>query len=188
MDPRRERTQSLVLVAGRDLFAEEGLDAVTYSRIANRSGVGRRTLYRHWPHRAELIRDVLGGTSFATWRPTNDLRSDVRTHLEQLRAALVDGPLATIVLTLGERGRRHPDVAELRDRLMTDGCAPLRELLLRAAADGELAPDAPSAEILAAELEGPLFHLACLQGRAPDDALLDDLVARLPLAAGDRRR
>lgn len=177
MDPRTARTRSTALAAARSLMLEQGLDSVTHAQVALRGSVGRRTLYRHWPTRHDLLYDTLGGASFPVGAPTGDLRADVRHHLEQLRAALVDGPLATIVLALGERSASDPDLARLRDQLVHDGCEPLRAILR-----GELGADAPTdleVEVQVAELEGPLFYAVCVQGRAPEEALLADLVDRV---------
>lgn len=177
VDPRVVRTVDAVLTAARGLMVEAGLEAVTHQRVAQRAGVGRRTMYRHWPSRSELLHDALSGTSFPTHEPTGDLRADVRAHLEQLRDALVHGSLAFVVLALGERSAVDPEFAELRTRLVDAGCAPLRGVLRSAAERGEL----PGADVeqLVAELEGPLFYLVCVRGETPPDALLDALVARV---------
>ncbi len=180
MDPRTARTRQAALRSALDLLLEEGLDAVTHGRVATRADLGRRTLYRHWPTRRELLHDTLAGASFPTGRPTGDLRADVRRHLEQLRDALVDGPLATIVVALAARSATDPEIAALRTRLVEAGCEPLRELLRTHAADGDPTFDV---EVRVAELEGPLFYVVCVRGLVPDDALLDDLVDRV-LAPG----
>ena len=177
MDPRVERTRQTVLTSARELMLADGLDAVTYARLAEHAGVGRRTLYRHWPSRTVLLHEVLGGASFPTWEPTGDLRADARRHLEQLRVALVDGPLAVIVVALAERSTTDPAVASLRTSLVESGCAPLRRLLEDAQRRGELPAGDVATRI--AELEGPLFYVVCIQGGIPTDALLDDLVDRV---------
>jgi AcrR family transcriptional regulator len=67
-----ERREAL-LAAARLVFAEEGIDA-PLDRIAERAGVGRATLYRNFPGRAEIALAVLAdevaalGERFA--RPT----------------------------------------------------------------------------------------------------------------------
>jgi len=49
MDPRVVRTRRDVLAAAREVLLEEGWEGVTVSRVADRSGYARTTLYRHWP-------------------------------------------------------------------------------------------------------------------------------------------
>lgn len=181
MDPRVGRTRHAVLDSARELMLETGLDAVTHLQVAERSGVARRTLYRHWPTRGDLLHDVLAGASYPTYTRTGDVRTDVRAHLRQLRDALVDGPLALVVMALAERSRTDPDLAALREELVEAGCAPLRELLEDARRSGELAtvPDDP--DTLVAEIEGPLFYVVCVRGQVPTDELLEDLVRRVPV-------
>ncbi len=49
-----ERNRQRVMVAARELFAEEGLD-VTLDDIARRAGVGVGTVYRRFPDKEQLI-------------------------------------------------------------------------------------------------------------------------------------
>jgi AcrR family transcriptional regulator len=52
------RNADRLLRAAREVFAEVGPDA-SLEEIARRAGVGIRTLYRHFPHKADLVRAVL---------------------------------------------------------------------------------------------------------------------------------
>ena len=54
----RANHQALLSAAG-ELFAERGID-VSYEEIAERAGVGRATLYRHFPTKDDLLADLLG--------------------------------------------------------------------------------------------------------------------------------
>jgi len=54
-DARRNRER--LLNAARDVFVERGVD-VPLEDIAQRAAVGIATLYRHFPHRAKLMRAV----------------------------------------------------------------------------------------------------------------------------------
>ncbi|MCW2829318.1 MAG: TetR family transcriptional regulator, partial [Aeromicrobium sp.] len=48
------RNRELILETAATVFAEQGLDA-GYDEIARRAGVGVGTVYRRFPHRAELV-------------------------------------------------------------------------------------------------------------------------------------
>lgn len=52
------RNADRLLRAAREVFAEAGPDA-SLEEIARRAGVGIRTLYRHFPAKADLVRAVL---------------------------------------------------------------------------------------------------------------------------------
>lgn len=180
MDARITRTRDTVLAAALAVLLDEGLTAVTPTRVAERSGVARRTLYRHWPTADDLVHDALANASFPTYPRTGDPARDVRAHLEQLRTALQFGPLSYILLALGERAAVDPAMALVRDRLVAQGCAPLRSLLADHGVEPERITD------LVDELEGPVLASALVHGRAASDAVIDGLVARAVAAPGIR--
>lgn len=55
-DARRNREQ--IVAAARDLFLEQGIDDAPLEEIARRAGVGIATLYRRFPDRHTLVREV----------------------------------------------------------------------------------------------------------------------------------
>jgi AcrR family transcriptional regulator len=59
-DARVVRTRALVRDAVRDLFEREGAGALTHQRVAERAGVSRATVYRHWPQPVDLVFEALG--------------------------------------------------------------------------------------------------------------------------------
>lgn len=58
MTRRSEATRRRLIAAARDLIATEGLD-ISLSDVAERAGVTRMTLYRHFGPRRELLLEVL---------------------------------------------------------------------------------------------------------------------------------
>lgn len=58
MTPRSEATRRRLVDAARELIATEGLD-ISLSDVAERAGVTRMTLYRHFGPRRELLLEVL---------------------------------------------------------------------------------------------------------------------------------
>jgi AcrR family transcriptional regulator len=51
-----------VLDVARQLFEERGVEAVSMHQIAQAAGVGQGTLYRRYPHKGELCRDLISET------------------------------------------------------------------------------------------------------------------------------
>src|SRR5919206_3528840 len=51
-----------VLGVAQRLFEEFGVEAVSMHQIAQAAGVGQGTLYRRYPHKGELCRDLLSET------------------------------------------------------------------------------------------------------------------------------
>ncbi len=174
-DARFTHTHARALQAAQGLLLGDGIEAVTHLRVARASGVGRRTVYRHWPTRLELLHDTLAATEFPHPAVTGDLRTDLIAHLAALRTALVAGPLAQVISALNERAAVEPELRPLRDRLSDAGCAALREVLEAAVARDAL-PGRLDLEAAMAVLEGPLFYRVLIRNERPGPAILPPLV------------
>lgn len=55
----RQETQDLVLKSARDLFAEHGYAQTTMQMIAERAGVSRSSLYRHFDDKWQVAKPVM---------------------------------------------------------------------------------------------------------------------------------
>jgi AcrR family transcriptional regulator len=177
MDPRVERTRSTALGAARHLLVHDGVDAVTHLRVAEASGVGRRTLYRHWPDAQTLLYDTLAHAEAPHAEATGDLRRDLIAHLDALRSALQDGHLGFVVSLLGERSHLDPAFEELRRSLTEAGCEPLRRILTDATHVGDL-PAGLDVSAALAELEGPVFYRCMVKRERLRRTDLESLVDR----------
>lgn len=183
MDPRVERTRAAALQVARRLLVEEGVEAVTHLRVAEGAGVGRRTLYRHWPDPVALLRDSLAHQDVPHAEITGDLRRDLIAHLDALRRALQHGYLGFVIGLLNERSRLDPTFETLRAELTEAGCEPLRRVLRAAVRRGEL-PDDLDLPAALAELEGPVFYRCMVRrdrvGAGSVESLVDRFLDRPP--------
>lgn len=70
-----------MLAATRELLAEEGYSALTFSMVARRAGVTRQLLHRWWPLKASLVAEAVFGPGGESWPTeyTGDLATDVRS-------------------------------------------------------------------------------------------------------------
>jgi TetR/AcrR family transcriptional regulator, regulator of autoinduction and epiphytic fitness len=59
LDPRVERSRRVILQAVLDELGEAGYGALTIEAVAARAGVGKSTIYRHWPGKLELVEEAL---------------------------------------------------------------------------------------------------------------------------------
>jgi AcrR family transcriptional regulator len=57
--PRSDIAHAAILNAALRLITKRGFRAVTVNEIAAEAGVGKMTLYRHWPNKAALVMDSL---------------------------------------------------------------------------------------------------------------------------------
>jgi AcrR family transcriptional regulator len=163
-DPRVVRSRQAALTAVRELLAEEGWTGVTHVAVAARSGVGRTTLYRHWPDVASLIHDAIVqriGEARTPW--TGDLRADLISELNGLRRLLHDPASERTMRAVLERAPFEPAFASLKETLYRFGSAGFRAILEGAATRGELQPDT-DIPLAIDQLAGPLMYRRLFAG------------------------
>ena len=83
------------------LLIEGGVQACTFSAVADRAGVERSTLYRRFPDRWEAIIDALMARAGAEVMPqlSDNFADDLRSVLRRLRDAL-KSPLGPALLAV----------------------------------------------------------------------------------------
>lgn len=139
VDPRVLRTRDAVLAAARGVLREEGWERVTVGRVAERSGYARTTLYRHWPQRLDLLRDLIREEArLAHVTPTGALREDLVGELEAFRAALSESGLGQVVIAIGQQARHDNELAELNRSMRREGTRVLAAILDSAMERGEV--------------------------------------------------
>lgn len=164
-DPRAARSRAAALSAAQELLVEQGWSAVTHVAVAARSGVGRTTLYRHWPDSAELIRDAIAQRiSSAHITPTGDLRADLVQELEGLRKLLHDPVSETGLRAVIERADVDPVFADLKATLHRAGSQVFRAVIEAAKFHGDL-PAGLDTDLAIDQLAGPLMYRKLLAGR-----------------------
>lgn len=179
VDPRVLRTRDAVLGAARDVLREEGWEQVTVLRVAERSGYARTTLYRHWPQRLDLLRDLIreeGRLSHIT--PTGDLRADLTAELEAFRVALTERGLGRVVIAIGQQARDDAELAELNRSMRAEGGRVLDEVVSAAVVRGEL-PVSIRGDVAVAQLVGALlFRYLFEDTEALDTAFVEAVVGQ----------
>jgi AcrR family transcriptional regulator len=129
-NPRVQRTRSRILTTARELLAEAGPAGLTYSRLAERAGVTRQTLYRHWPARSGLLVDlILEGPEVGYPQPGSDPRAVATAWLVSLRAGLTDPAARAAVLAVTAEADHDPDCARALEGIAADRLAALNDLL-----------------------------------------------------------
>ncbi len=173
-DPRIERTRARVLTAARDLLREGGPTAVTYSELAARSGVGRATLYRHWPDLNLLWSDLV--SEFGRRMKldlTGDLRADLMRALESMAAGLASAERRMGMIDMMQRAQWDKETRRLAR--MTRAHTPVRQALAHGLTTGTL-PDSLNLDLATALLSGPLLHHVFVNGGVVDSTFIADVV------------
>jgi AcrR family transcriptional regulator len=175
-DPRVTRSRAAVLEAAAQLLSEEGWNAVTHVKVAERSGVGRATIYRHWPEARDLLRDVLRDVEERPHvDPTGDLRTDVLSELELVRLGMNDVGRTRAIAALVDRGMVDPEVAALSAQLMTESTAVLRGLIRDAKRQGTLRT-AVDPQRSSAQLIGPMVFQRFLAAKPLPRSFVESIV------------
>lgn len=184
VDPRIVRSRRAVLDACVELMVERGVPAVTVDAIAERSGVAKSTLYRHWATREAVIADAW--RSFGDQQPPElpgDLRGDLLALTEAVARRLARRPFSVLLPDLVAAAERDPEVRELHHTLMGQRRRLLADRFERAVDEGELPADVDVA-LLTSMLVGPVVLRGVVLREAITPSFLDGLVAAVLRAAG----
>ncbi|MBH5334967.1 TetR/AcrR family transcriptional regulator C-terminal ligand-binding domain-containing protein [Streptomyces pactum] len=184
-DPRAERSRAAALAAASDLLIENGWAGVTHVSVAARSGVGRTTLYRHWPESAMLIQQLLA--ELFQVEPvvrTGELRADLVGELRAFLGMLHNPKAERALRVIIDQAPLDPRYAEVLASCSRKGTDGLRGIVDEAKERGELPPDLDT-DVAIDQLLGPLVFRRLLSGAEfPDDyvpELVDSfLEARVP--------
>jgi AcrR family transcriptional regulator len=158
------RNRERIVTAAREMFVEFGPE-VPLDEIARRAGVGNATVYRNFPDRQALVREVvcsvMDRTSEAAERAlmeTGDafeaLSRFVHTSADERISALC--PMVSAAFD-----KHHPDLEAARERVEQ-----LVEVLMdRAREAGQLRPDVGVGDLMVAvaQLSRPPAGAGCLQ-------------------------
>lgn len=186
--PQVARSRAAAIDAARELLGAGGWDAVTHVTVAQRSGVGRTTIYRHWPTAEQLLHDALReacAVRHAT--PGGDLRADMIEELDVLRAQLAEPATERSMLTVMDRASIDGDFAELSSEVQRGWSAALRTILRTGRERGELDAGLKLSRGVAALL-GPLTYQQLVARRAPGRGFVERLVDDFLRAHGSRPR
>jgi AcrR family transcriptional regulator len=177
LDPRVARTRDAVLEAVRTLVRRDGVEAVTHQQVAVEAGIGRATVYRHWPDRTHLLLDALAEPEDPeSWTGSGDLVVDLTRELGRLQRILTGSPFVPELAALLGRSEWEPALRELEEQLLAHGTAGLQRSLQQAIDRGEL-PAELDVDGALARLAGPLFYRRMLAHRPVEDRLVDEVVA-----------
>ncbi len=177
------RTRARVHETVLSVLHEEGLDAVTHLRVAQRGDVARATLYRHWPTREDLILDALAHAEVPDEPPfTGDLRADLVTYLDAMRDHLCEDGFGNVLSSLVGRAGWDPTAAALLGGMYSKGTRRLRARLVSAAEEGRVRRGLDLDRVIA-QLVGPVF-LTLLVARQTLDAafaaaVVDDVLTSI---------
>jgi AcrR family transcriptional regulator len=180
--PRSARAHDSVLDAALALFAERGIDATSMDAIAERSGVSKATIYKHWPDKDALCLEVMGRLfghqSALPDVDTGDLRADLMAVLGNRPRPGHDEVTMRMMPHLMAHAARNPAFARAwQARAFDPPRVALMRTLDRAMARGELPRDL-NRNLAIALLIGPMMYEHVLRrwNREASGSQLEEIV------------
>ena len=159
LDPRVVRSRQCILRATVQLMAERGVPAVSIEAIAERAGVAKTTIYRHWPTREALLADAWTSVGYPepTTAPAADLDEWVAQIAQAVGTRISTPPMSVLLPDLLAAAERDPKMREMKDGLLRTRRRPIFDALQAAAATGALPSDV-DVELLVALIVGPIYY------------------------------
>ncbi|MEG3178775.1 TetR/AcrR family transcriptional regulator [Sphingomonas sp. RB3P16] len=163
-DPRAVRSRDAILAAAVRLLESAGAHEINHTLVAAEAGVGRATVYRHWPEPWELLLEameiVIPAIDFGDGPIRERLLRELGRRIAWFNSSIASAALAAII----ERADHEPRLRLMRDRSLGRANAMLRDEIAQAARNGELRPETP-ADVLAKALVGTLLFERRLLGQ-----------------------
>ncbi|MFE1308867.1 TetR/AcrR family transcriptional regulator [Streptomyces sp. NPDC058755] len=157
------RNRERIVTAAREMFVEHGPD-VPLDEIARRAGVGNATLYRNFPDRDALVREVVCSVMDRTAEAAEQALAetgDAFAALERFVHAAADERISALCPMVSSTfDKDHPDLVASRERVEHL----IEEVMGRAKEAGQLRTDVGVGDLMiaAAQLSRPPAGTDCL--------------------------
>jgi TetR/AcrR family transcriptional regulator, regulator of autoinduction and epiphytic fitness len=178
-DPRIEHSRRVICRAALTEFAEAGYSGFRMESVAARAGVGRSTVYRHWPNKAALIADALETLNTqpdpASEAVDGTARQRVEVILTHLAEVLGDSPLSACVPALVHAAETEPAVRDFHHTYSARRRRRLTESIAAGVQAGEF-PSRIDPDAASTALAGAMFYRRLMTADAPDADFITRLV------------
>lgn len=178
----RDRSDQ-ILTAAAKILETGGYAALNFLDVAASAGVGRSTLYRRWPSKAELTLDVMERALGSEIKPadTGSLHGDLTESLRQI-GRLIASPLGQAAIAASIEMERIQDATALRQQLWDKRLASFMPLFDRAKKRNEVHAEF-DANIALALMSGALLYRNLLMARPVNQDWINRIV-KLVTSAG----
>jgi AcrR family transcriptional regulator len=147
--------------------------------IAERSGVAKTTIYRHWQGQAGIVLDAFTELLRPPPDPdTGTLHADLVQLTAGFARALTTGPAAALMLSLIDAAERDPAYAELHRAQAHARHAVILSVIDRGVRRGELPAGTDPTEVLDL-IAGPVFHRRTVSLAPLDERFAERVVERV---------
>jgi AcrR family transcriptional regulator len=177
--PRSQAAHDAVLKAALRLVTKRGFRAVSVNEIAAEAGVGKMTLYRHWPNKAALVMDSLmeligSETDFPN---SGSAIERLRQQLD-LQVAFFRSARGNLIRSLVAEAQSDPELASaFRERWLDPRREGVRKMMRAAVAEGSLRSDV-NIDAAIDLLYGALYYRLLLGSGTLDKCFIDSVYSQ----------
>ena len=176
VDPRVERSRTVILSAALSLLGDVGYGGLTIEAVAARAGVGKSTIYRHWSGKLELVEDAIRTLKPLPPPPADGpVRERIVGFLQQAATLVADSTWSSCLPAIIDAAERDPEVLEIHRRLAFERRQLLVDLMREGVDGGEIRGDL-DLELIAECLMGPIVVRRLLLHEPFDPAVVPRLV------------
>lgn len=179
--PRDPGLEERVFDAALAVYEQDGWNGFTFDAVARQAAVGKAALYRRWPNRGVLLREMLTARWISIGQiDTGSLRGDLLALAHHYMDTLT-GPHGEVAIKL-QADRRHEEVRVAlephSERIVREALT----LVRRAIARGELPADISAALVIDVLIGAVANRVAATPPRLRDqmlagrDAFITDVV------------
>jgi AcrR family transcriptional regulator len=176
--PKDERADRAIVAATVQLMAERGARDLRMDDVADRAGVGKATIYRHYRSKNTLISAAISTlvSGEIAIPDTGSTRTDLLALMDQA-VDLYSAPLAArLVPSLIEEGRRNPELAStFRNEFLAGRRTALSAVLRRGIRRGDLSRGL-DLDLALDVLAGAIFYRLLVTGGPIDRGLAEGIV------------
>ena len=178
--PRDPQTKRRICEKTREILLEKGYGGLTIEGIAKAAEVGKTTIYRRWPSKADLVFDAVYNQAPPILGPLPDEPRDALTVLIQMLARdfTTEEALAATSGLLSEFAAKEDLAQRVRDGLLAPSYALVIDLLEKGRAKGAFRADMDSL-LVADILFSTPFVSAAMMARPMNDDAVAALVAHV---------
>ncbi|MDE1163782.1 MAG: TetR/AcrR family transcriptional regulator [Acidobacteriaceae bacterium] len=174
--PRSQAAHDAVLKAALRLVTKRGFRSVSVNDIAAEAGVGKMTLYRHWPNKAALVMDSLLALigSETDFPDTGNALERLRQQLD-LQAAFFRSARGNLIRSLVAEAQSDPQLSiAFRERWLDPRREGVRNIMRAAVAEGSLRSDI-DVDAAIDLLYGSLYYRLLLGSGTFEEPFLDNV-------------
>jgi TetR/AcrR family transcriptional regulator of autoinduction and epiphytic fitness len=177
IDPRVERSRQLILQAALDELGEVGYGTFRTESVAARAGVGKSTIYRHWPDKLVLIADAFETFHVQMVPSTEELSPRERVHslVRHVAEVFVDSTFSVCIPALIEGAERDDRLRQFHHKYSAERRQGLIDVIAEGVASGDLSADLDP-ELAALALLGPIIYCRLMSGEPFEPCRANDLV------------